>query len=122
MASYTSPTAANAHLDTVIVARGKVPATVVAPAADDPPRGGVVVIQDARGITPYLASVCDRLASAGWLAIAPHLYHRGGLAEVDRAGGWPKAIPQMGTLTGGEIASDVDACLGHLADAGIGPA
>lgn len=107
------------HLDAVVSARGQVPATVVSPDADDPPRGGVLVLQDARGITPYLASVCERLAGAGWLAIAPHLYHRDGIAEVDRAGSWAAAIPQMATLTGGGIAADVDACLGHLADTGV---
>ena len=110
------------HLETVTLARQSVPATVFAPAADDPPRGGVVVVQDARGITPYLVSVLDRLADRGWLAIAPHLYHRDGTAEVDRADSWAGATDMMTTLTGAGIAADVDACLGHIADAGIAPA
>jgi carboxymethylenebutenolidase len=102
-------------------APGGVPVTVLAPAADQPPRGGVVVIQDARGITPYLVSVCDRLAGAGWLIVAPHLYHRAGIAEVDPAGSWADAVPRMGTLTGAGIVTDVDASLDHLAGAGIAP-
>ncbi|EFC85258.1 dienelactone hydrolase family protein [Frankia sp. EUN1f] len=109
------------HLRTEVAARDRTPATVTAPAADDPPRGGIVVIQDARGITPYLLSVCDELADAGYLAIAPHLYHRDGIAEVDPTDGWAGAIPQMGTLTGDGIHADVDDCLAHLSDAGLDP-
>ncbi len=109
------------HLNTVTTVGGTVPATVVAPAADDPPYGGVIVIQDARGVTPYLVSVCERLADAGWLAVAPHLYHRDGTAEVDPVGGWPSATTRMTTLTGAGIVADVDACLAHLANTGFDP-
>lgn len=101
------------------MAREIVPATVIAPAADDPPRGGIMVIHDARGVTPYLLSVCDALADAGYLAIAPHLYHRDGITEVDPTDSWAAALGQMETLTGDGITTDVDACLGHLSDAGF---
>lgn len=111
--------ALKSHLRTEVDRAGTVPLTIVAPAADDPPRGGVIVIQDARGITPYLVSVCDRLADAGWLAIAPHLYHRRGFDEVDPADGWREAIPAMGTLTGPDIDTDVDAALAYLDTAGL---
>nr|WP_083986347.1 dienelactone hydrolase family protein [Frankia sp. EI5c] len=110
------------HLRTEVSARDRTPATVIAPAADDPPRGGIVVIQDARGITPYLLSVCYDLVDAGYLTIAPHLYHRDGLAEVDPTDSWAGAIPQMGTLTGDGIHADVNDCLDHLSDAGLGTA
>ncbi len=66
-------------------------------------------------------SVCVRLAGAGWLAVAPHLYHRNGIAEVDPAGSWPSAPRQMGTLTAAGITTDVDASLTHLAGAGFAP-
>jgi dienelactone hydrolase len=42
------------------------------------PRGGVVVLQEAFGVTPYLLGVAGRLATAGWSAAVPHLYHRSG--------------------------------------------
>ncbi|CAO5248504.1 carboxymethylenebutenolidase [Frankia sp. AgKG'84/4] len=111
--------ALKSHLRVEVDRQGSVPLTIVAPAADDPPRGGVVVVQDARGITPYLVSVCDRLADSGWLAVAPHLYHRGGIDEVDPAESWQAAIPTMGTLTGPEIDTDIDASIRHLAAAGF---
>lgn len=97
-----------------------VPATTAVPPADDPARGAVIVVQDARGMTPYLASVCDRLAEAGYLAVAPHLYHWDGYAEVDPAGSWAGAPEAMTTLTATGLNADVDACLLHLHDVGFG--
>ncbi|MBL7502547.1 dienelactone hydrolase family protein [Frankia sp. CNm7] len=96
------------------------PLTVCAPGGGRAPRGGVVVVHDARGITPYLRSVCARLAEAGWLAAAPHLYHRQGITETPAAGGWPSAAQDMLVFTGAGLAADVDAALGHLAAAGAG--
>jgi len=49
--------------------------TVVESAA---PKGGVIVLQEAFGVTPYLLDVAGRLAAAGWSAAVPHLYHRSG--------------------------------------------
>lgn len=97
------------------------PLTVSSPPADDPPRGGVVVVQDARGITPYLGGVADALATGGWLAVAPHLYHRDGFAEVESAGSWPTAATTMTTLTAPGITADVDAAASYLSSAGIPP-
>jgi len=93
------------------------PLTVSTPSG--PRRGGVVVIQDARGLTPYLRSVCGRLAAEGWLAAAPHLYHRQGFTETDPAGDWSSAPSDMLAFTGPGIQADVDAALGYLAAAGV---
>ncbi|ONH32780.1 dienelactone hydrolase family protein [Pseudofrankia asymbiotica] len=105
---------------TEVTTPGGAPLTVRAPAGT--PRGGVVVVHDARGITPYLRSVCERLAAAGWLAAAPHLYHRQGIAETPAVGGWPTAATDMLAFTGPEIAADVDAALAYLGTAGVGEA
>ena len=43
-----------------------------------PAVGGVVVLQEAFGVTEHIEDVCQRLADAGWLAVAPHLFHRTG--------------------------------------------
>ncbi|MBL9012651.1 MAG: dienelactone hydrolase family protein, partial [Myxococcales bacterium] len=38
------------------------------------PHPGVVVLQEAYGVNAYVKSVCDRLADAGYTAVAPELY------------------------------------------------
>ena len=43
---------------------------------DHEPRGGIVVIQEAFGVTTHIESVCDLLAAAGHVAVAPELFHR----------------------------------------------
>ena len=47
---------------------------------------GVVVIQEWWGIVPHIASVCDRFAGAGFVALAPDLYHGATTTEPDEAG------------------------------------
>ncbi|MFM7470141.1 MAG: dienelactone hydrolase family protein [Nodosilinea sp.] len=52
-----------------------IPAYVAAPtAAGSFP--GVVVIQEVFGVNAHIRDVADRLAAMGYVAIAPHLYHR----------------------------------------------
>ncbi len=41
-----------------------------------PARGGVVVIQEIFGVNHHIRSICDRLADAGYRAIAPQLFDR----------------------------------------------
>jgi carboxymethylenebutenolidase len=44
--------------------------------AEGPPRGGVVVIQEIFGVNGHIRSVTDRLAEAGFVAVAPALFDR----------------------------------------------
>jgi carboxymethylenebutenolidase len=83
-------------------------------------KGGVLVVQEAFGVNDHIEDVCGRFADAGWLAIAPHLFHRTGDAklgyeESDR----PEVSTQMGALTDEGILEDVDTALAAFADAGI---
>ena len=41
-----------------------------------PPRGGVVVIQEIFGVNHHIRAVCDRLADAGYRAMAPQVFDR----------------------------------------------
>jgi carboxymethylenebutenolidase len=87
-------------------------------APDTAPRGGVVVIQEAFGVTPHIQSVCDFLAAAGWLAVAPVLFHRVGspvFSYDDIAG----AMPAMQSLTREGIDADLDATIAHLEGRGF---
>jgi carboxymethylenebutenolidase len=49
------------------------------------PRPGVVVIQDALGLTRAIREHADRLASYGYLTVAPDLYTRGGMLRCVQA-------------------------------------
>jgi carboxymethylenebutenolidase len=40
------------------------------------PRGGVVVIQEIFGVNHHIRAVCDRLAAAGYAALAPSIFDR----------------------------------------------
>jgi carboxymethylenebutenolidase len=54
-----------------------------------PPSGrgpGVVVIQEWWGLVPHIKHVCDRLAAAGFVALAPDMYHGKTASEPDGAG------------------------------------
>ncbi|MEX0750562.1 MAG: dienelactone hydrolase family protein [Dehalococcoidia bacterium] len=47
---------------------------------------GVVVIQEWWGLVPHIKDVADRLADAGYVALAPDLYHGKTTTEPDEAG------------------------------------
>jgi carboxymethylenebutenolidase len=47
---------------------------------------GVVVIQEWWGLVPHIKNVCERFAAAGFVALAPDLYHGRAAASPDEAG------------------------------------
>jgi carboxymethylenebutenolidase len=47
---------------------------------------GVAVIQEWWGLVPHIEDVCDRFAEAGFVALAPDLYHGEATTEPDEAG------------------------------------
>jgi carboxymethylenebutenolidase len=47
---------------------------------------GVIVIQEWWGLVDHIRDVCDRFAAAGYVALAPDLYHGVTIAEPDEAG------------------------------------
>jgi carboxymethylenebutenolidase len=92
------------------------PLSVHEPAGD--PKGGVVVVQEIFGVNDHIEDVTRRLADAGWLAVAPHLFHRTGdpkLGYTDMDEGRAHA----GKMTGEGILEDVDAAIARIAEAGI---
>jgi carboxymethylenebutenolidase len=70
------------------------------PAGGDGP--GVVVIQEWWGLVPHIKDVADRFAAAGFVALAPDLYHGVATTEPNEAGKMlmalniPKAAKDMG--------------------------
>lgn len=62
---------------TVSIASGnlQIPAYLAEPSREGM-FGGVVVIQEVFGVNSHIREVTERLAAAGYVAIAPHIYHR----------------------------------------------
>ena len=72
---------------------------------------GVIVIQEWWGLNPQIKGVCDRLATEGFIALAPDLYH-GELAEHDEM---DKAGHLMSTLPEDRAARDMSGAVDYLA-------
>lgn len=85
---------------------------------DGPPRGGVVVIQEAFGVNDHIEDVARRFAAEGYRAIAPHLYHRTGDPTIGYTD-FAQVMPQMSALTTEGILEDVDAALAALDRDGV---
>jgi carboxymethylenebutenolidase len=80
--------------------------------------GGVVVIQEAFGVNDHIEDVTRRFASAGYHAVAPHLFHRAGGGTAPY-GDFAKVIPLYEGLTDEGILMDVDAARDHLQAAAL---
>jgi len=84
-------------------------------------RGAVIVIQEAFGVTEHIQDVCRRFSAQGYLAVAPHLFHRSGdpiIAYEEAA----NTLPHLKQLSAEGLEADVDATLAQLAAAGFEPA
>jgi len=97
---------------------GPMPAYEAAP--EGGARGGVLVIQEAFGVTSHIETIADRLASAGWTALAPSLFHRSGSPVIayDDLG---SAMPMLSSLNAEGLRVDLDAGLAHLEALGHEP-
>jgi carboxymethylenebutenolidase len=77
----------------------------------------VVVIHEIFGLTDWVRSVCDQLAEAGYIAIAPDLLSGtapggGGTAEL---GGGDAVRKAIGSLPPEQITADLNAVIAHVA-------
>jgi carboxymethylenebutenolidase len=59
-----------------------VPFFFAAPSGE-PPWPGVLVVHEGNGMSPQLLRVCERLAAAGYAALAPDLFARSGGSEAE---------------------------------------
>jgi carboxymethylenebutenolidase len=96
---------------------GPMPAYEAAPGGVT--RGGLVVVQEAFGVTAHIEDVCRRAATAGWRSVAPALFHRQG-SPTFRYDDYDAVRPAMGQLTAGGIRADLDAAFSHLESVGLG--
>jgi len=77
------------------------------------PRGGVVVIQEAFGLTGHIHRVTEALAREGFVAVAPALFHRSD-DQIFSYGDFEKLGPVISKLNADTVAMDVDAALAEL--------
>ncbi|MEI8002022.1 MAG: dienelactone hydrolase family protein [Actinomycetes bacterium] len=88
-----------------------------------PPGGtgpGVIVVQEWWGLNPGIVEMADRLAAAGFVALAPDLY-RGELAghdEIDKAAALMQALPLERAAA--DMSRAVDYLASHPAATGAG--
>ncbi|HET7261832.1 MAG TPA: dienelactone hydrolase family protein [Casimicrobiaceae bacterium] len=73
------------------------------------PGTGVVVLMEVFGLTPWLRSVCERFARAGYLALAPDLYHgdRFDYADRDAARARARLLDDDAAMT--DVGASIDA-------------
>lgn len=76
------------------------------------PPPGVIVIQEWWGIVPHIEDVCRRFARAGYVALAPDLYH--GKKTLDAA----EAQHLMEGLDWGKAVEEIKGAVKHLRDLG----
>jgi carboxymethylenebutenolidase len=101
---------------TVSTAHGLMPAFEVSPG--DHPKGAIIVVQEAFGVTPHIEDVTRRLGDAGFHAVAPAFFHREGapaLAYDD----FDAVMPLMGKLSADGITADLIGTLDYLDSIGF---
>jgi carboxymethylenebutenolidase len=75
----------------------------------------VIVLQEAFGVNPHMKRVCRRVASAGFAAFCPELFHRTGRGLEFGYDEFPRIKPIMGALTNARILEDLAETHRHVA-------
>ncbi len=79
-------------------------------------KAAVIVIQEAFGVNHHIEDLTRRFATAGYHAVAPHLFHRSGGGTCDYHD-FPSVLPHFEPLSDDRILVDVDAAIAHLREA-----
>lgn len=99
---------------TIKTADGPMRSYFNAPSGRGGPHPGVVVLQEAYGVNAYVKSVCDRLADAGYTAVAPELFHRTSthleIPYLERE----TALAELKKLSNATLLEDVGAAVAEL--------
>jgi carboxymethylenebutenolidase len=81
-------------------------------------KGAVVVLQEAYGVNGHIQDVCRRFSDAGYVAAAPHLFHRTGGPVIDYED-MDTVIEHIMQLTVNGLEVDLEATLELLAGRGF---
>jgi carboxymethylenebutenolidase len=72
------------------------------------PFPAVLVLMEAFGLNAYIKSVCDRLAKAGYAALAPDFYHGATFSYTDRQGAIGKLKSLQDSVVMAELGKAID--------------
>ncbi|MDO9457796.1 dienelactone hydrolase family protein [Nocardioides sp.] len=86
---------------------------------------GVLFFMDAIGLRPQIAEMCDRIASWGYVVLAPNVFHRDGDVDAvgpqadlrqpgEREAFFAEAMPRVGRLTSELAVPDIAAYVAAL--------
>src|SRR5690349_13656629 len=74
------------------------------------PHPGIILLQEAFGVNHHIRSVADRLAQAGYVVVAPELYHRTAAPGLEIPySNFPGAAPHYQGLTAEGLTADLQA-------------
>lgn len=102
------------------VADGGVMCGYLARPVDDAGASAVIVGMELFGVSAHVRDVCDRLASLGYLALAPDLYHRSapGIELPADEDGRTRGFTLLQQLTRAQVIEDIGATIDFLRDRG----
>ena len=76
---------------------------------------GIILFQEAFGVNHHIRSVADRLAAAGYVVVAPELFHRTAEPGLEIAyDNFAAAMPHYGAITPEGLAQDAQAAYDWL--------
>ncbi|MVN74869.1 dienelactone hydrolase family protein [Hymenobacter sp. HMF4947] len=80
---------------------------------------GIILFQEAFGVNHHIRSVADRLAAAGYVVVAPELFHRTAEAGLEIGyDNFAAAMPHYGAITPEGLAQDARAAYDWLQSQG----
>ena len=81
----------------------------------------VIVVQEAFGVNEHIVDLCDRLARDGYMAVAPHMFHRTG-DPVFAYDDFSSIFTHIEAMSMDGVMEDIDAAIDAINSAGIATA
>ncbi|HEX8427945.1 dienelactone hydrolase family protein [Hymenobacter sp.] len=79
------------------------------------PHPGIILLQEAFGVNGHIRNVADRLAAAGYVVIAPELFHRSAAPGLEIPySNFASAMPHFQAITPEGLTADLQAAYGWL--------